>query len=122
MERKMPMKRITSQVGMSEWRKNGLRKYQIAENDYQPPLASKIDLQKPPKRYIWIITVNDICIGVYESSIKAKDFIVKNFPVEYHNLDKFVVSEIPIMNLTTSSTVCLKKVAMNEFIPASTPS
>jgi hypothetical protein len=69
-----------------------------------------------------LITVDNICVGVYESSVKAKDFIVKNFPEDYHNLDEFVVNEIPIMNRTTSSTVCVKKVVMNELIPANTPS
>lgn len=122
MERKAPMKRITSQIQMSEWRKNGLRKYQIAENDYQPPLASKIDPQKPTKRYIWMITVDSACIGLYDSSVKAKDFIVKNFPVEFHDQDEFIVNEIPILNRTIAATVCLKKVPMNELIPASTPS
>jgi hypothetical protein len=116
MEGKKTMKRITSHVQMSEWRKNGLRKYQIAENDYQPPLALKIEPEKSLKKYIWMITVNDICIGVYDSVIKAKDFIVKNFPEEFHNQDEFEVNEIPIMNYKTTSTVCLKKEVMNMFI------
>lgn len=118
----MPMKRITSQVGMSEWRRNGLRKYQISENDYQPPVAPKIEPQKPMKKYIWMITVDSICIGIYESLVKAKDFIMKTFPVEFHDQEEFIVNEIPILNRTTLSTVCLKKVLMNELIPASTPS
>lgn len=119
------MKRITSQIQMSEWRKNGLKRYnnvQVSENDYQPPLASRIDPQKPPKKYVWILTVDSLCVGIFESSIKAKDFICKNFPTEFHDQEEFVVSEFPLMNITTPVSVIMKKVAMNEFIPASTPS
>lgn len=116
MERRLPKK-----IQMSEWRKNGLRKFQIAENDYQPPLATKIDPQKTLKKFVWIITINTICIGIYDSSIKARDFIINNFPIDYHNQDEFIIHEIPFFNIFTSSTVCLKKVPMNELILLSNP-